>query len=65
MKPAILTEIYYDLSIIYSMWQDDEGLHELSEAMKDLPVDFPFQQIHYRIILYGIVSCIGRYNAAK
>lgn len=45
MKPAILTEIYYDLSIIYSMWQDDEGLHELSEAMKDLPVDFPFQQI--------------------
>ena len=20
--------------------QDDEGLHELSEAMKDLPVDF-------------------------
>lgn len=45
VKPAILTEIYYDLSIIYSMWQDDEGLNELSEAMKDLPVDFPFQQI--------------------
>ncbi|WP_220654227.1 sensor histidine kinase [Bacteroides fragilis] len=45
VKPAILTEIYYDLSIIYSMWQDDEGLNDLSEAMKDLPVDFPFQQI--------------------
>ena len=45
VKPAILTEIYYDLSIIYSMWQDDEGFNDLSEAMKDLPVDFPFQQI--------------------
>lgn len=45
VKPAILTEIYYDLSIIYSMWQDDEGLNDLSEAMKDLQVDFPFQQI--------------------
>ena len=45
VKPAILAEIYYDLSIIYSMWQDDEGLNDLSEAMKDLPVDFPFQQI--------------------
>lgn len=45
VKPAILTEIYYDLSIIYSMWQDDEGLNDLSEAMKDLPVDFPFQQM--------------------
>lgn len=45
MKPAILTEIYYNLSIIYSMWQDDEGLKDLSEATKDLPVDFPFQQI--------------------
>lgn len=45
VKPAILTEIYYDLSIIYSMWKDDEGLNDLSEAMKDLPVDFPFQQI--------------------
>ena len=45
VKPALLTEIYYDLSIIYSMWQDDEGLNDLSEAMKDLPVDFPFQQI--------------------
>lgn len=45
VKPAILTEIYYDLSIIYSMWQDDEGLNDLSGAMKDLPVDFPFQQI--------------------
>lgn len=45
VKPAILTEIYYDLSIIYSMWQNDEGLNDLSEAMKDLPVDFPFQQI--------------------
>ena len=45
VKPAILTEIYYDLSIIYSMWQDDEGLNDLSEAMKDLLVDFPFQQI--------------------
>lgn len=44
-KPGILTDVYYNLSIIYILWQDEKGLSDLMREMKDIPIDFPFQQI--------------------
>lgn len=44
-KPGLLTEIYYNLSIIYAYWQDETGMIELIQKMKDISIDFPNQQI--------------------
>lgn len=44
-KPGLLTEIYYNLSIIYVYWQDAARLEELIQMMKSCPTDFPVQQI--------------------
>lgn len=44
-KPSILTDVFYNLSIIYILWQDEKGLAELMKDMEQTPVDFPFQQI--------------------
>lgn len=44
-KPSILTDVFYNLSIIYILWQDEKGLAELMKDMEQIPIDFPFQQI--------------------
>ncbi|WP_455585312.1 ATP-binding protein [Bacteroides sp.] len=44
-KPGILTDVFYNLSIIYILWQDEKGLAELMKDMEQTPVDFPVQQI--------------------
>lgn len=44
-KPSILTDVFYNLSIIYILWQDEKGLAELMKDMERTPVDFPFQHI--------------------
>lgn len=44
-KPSILTDVFYNLSVIYVLWQDERGLAELIKELEQTPVDFPFQQI--------------------
>lgn len=74
-KPGLLTEIYYNLSSIYVYWQDENGMMELMQKMKDIPVDFPDQQIlklsvraQYYYIRYKntlqkeLLDSVGMYN---
>ena len=44
-KPGILTDVFYNLSVIYVLWQDEKGLAELMKDLEQTPVDFPVQQI--------------------
>lgn len=40
-----MTDVFYNLSVIYVLWQDEKGLAELMKDLEQTRLSFPVQQI--------------------